>query len=205
MSPDTLIRACGVADQLLLPAQEVYAGVSGHPDDYTNVLPGAAQHEENRAASCFQQLLCDVTELTSVTLPAYSLSKPLACTPGALVEEVSEQQADLYERQRQQAQFVAKSCQVAALYASHPPLLTPWSSHQLDAASRALLKQLHAAMPHSVLASQQSAAAQHTEQDLFVTVLPVILPLLSALMPEAAHTFRQGMPQQGMLTDMLLC
>lgn len=204
MSPDTLIHACEIADQLLKPAQEAYADVSGHPNDPTSAILRAAQQERNRAASYFRELFCEVTELAPVALQAMSKPKPLVCTPGALVEEVSEQEAGLYEQQQQQAHLIAKSCQVAALYATDPPLRTPWSSRQLDAAARALLKQLQAAMQRAMPASQQSAAAQPTEQNLFATLMPDILPLLSpALMPKAAETLSQGISQQGMLTGML--
>ena len=180
-------QAREAADQLLDPSQELYAGASGCPA-YSNDAPfSAGQRAQHFAASNFETLLSGVSDLAPAALQGASQSDPQVPS-GVLIEEVSEQAVSIQESTQEQMELAARSCQVAALYAADAALLTPWSSHQLDTAARALLKQLCAAMGTGNAGMRQSRRVQPTDQDLFATLLPTLLPILSpCLSLEAAQ------------------
>ena len=193
MTSCSVLQARELADQLLQPPEETFAGMSGSRVVTHDHLRGKDRQAEQNAASCFEKLACVVSKLAPITPLSTAQSAIPTGSPAPLVEEVSDQQAELEEQQV----LVARSCQAAALYAADAALLTPWSTLQLDVAARTLIKHLCAAMPQPVTMSPQAAPTQNIEQDLIVAIMPAILPLLSlALIYDGTHSLNQGEAQQ---------
>ena len=183
-----MVQACELVDQLLRPPQETSVDVSGRLVERRSNSLGAKCEAQQRAVSVFGKLADVVSGLS----PFAQQSATPTWSSAPMIEEFSTQQA------QQEHILMAKSCQAAALYATDSALLTPWSSHQLDVAARALLKQLCAAMP-GALASRpsQKASVQCNEQDFIVAMVPAIMPLLSlSLLFNSIHSITQGPPQQ---------
>ena len=189
MTPRLVMHACELADQLLRPPEETSVDASGSLVKTRNDSLGTRCEAQQRAVSGFGKLVDVVSGLSPV---AQHSATPTWPTP--MIEEVSNQQAELDQEQI----LMAKSCQAAALYATDAALLTPWSSHQLDVAARILLKQLCAATQGAFTSpSPQKASIHCNEQDLIVAMVPAIMPLLSpALTFNRKHSVTQGPSQQ---------
>ena len=190
MTPRWVVQACELVDQLLRPPEETSVDVSGNPVETQNDSLGICCEAEQTTVSGLGKLADVVSRLSPLALQSLTAT----WSPAAMIEEVSDQQAQLDEAQL----LMAKSCQAAALYAADAALLTPWSSHQLDVAARTLLKQLCAAMPGAFASpSSQEASVQCNEQDFIVAMVPAILHLLSpALKLNGTCSITQGTSQQ---------
>lgn len=187
MTPHLVLQAYELVDQLLKNPEK------------TSLGSPLETHDDSLESSCEaeQTALSGIGKLTDVVSrlpPTARVRATPRWSPASLVEEVSDQEAQLGEGQL----LMAKSCQAAALYAADAALLTPWSSHQLDVAARTLLKQLCAAMPGALASpSSQEASVQCNEQDFIVAMVPAVLHLLSpALTFNGIHSITQGRSQQ---------
>ena len=173
-----------LANQLLNPPQEQFADATGAPFGSNGKHANAPRAYISWAASNFTSLIQHTAQTPTEALMYALQPTPQRAQSSLLIEEISKEQEQLHEEQELQAQLLLKCCQVAALYAADPALLTPWSSHQLDVAARALLKQL-CSTSSEIASSVQPAVLPSSEQHFLVAVLPSILPLISS---DTAHT-----------------
>lgn len=193
MTSRLVVQACQLVELLLTPPDQTFGDTLRSPVD--NEMLGACHDAELRAVSNFAKLVAVVAKLAPITLPgtAQSAATMTPSSPVPIIEKVSDQCADM---DRQQL-LMAKSCQAAALYAADAALLTPWSSHHLDVASRTLLKQLCAAIPGAVATPSQKASTPLDQQDFIVAMTPAVLPLLSpALTCDGEHCVSHSTSQQ---------
>lgn len=193
MTSRLVVQACELVDLLLTPPEETSGDTLRSPVD--NVLHGPSPEAELKTVSNSAKLVDVVARLAPITLndTAQSATIMTPSSPVPMIEEVSHQYADTDREQL----VMAKSCQVVALYAADAALLTPWSTHHLDVASRTLLKQLCAAIPGAVATPSQKASTPLDQQDFFVAMMPAVLPLLSpALTYDGEHSISQCISQQ---------
>lgn len=189
MTSRLVVQACDLVDLMLTPPEEISGDILRSPVD--NVMLGACHEAELRTVSNFAKLEDVVARLAPITLTdtAQSATTTTPSSPVPMIEEVFDQYVDVDREQL----VLAKSCRVAALYAADAALLTPWSTHHLDVASRTLLKQLCAA----IATPSHKASTPLDQQDFFVAMMPAVLPLLSpALTYGGEHSISQCISQQ---------
>ena len=178
---ERLQQSCRLAHELLRPPQACFSDASGAPHQPDIAQLRMAESFHATALSSIQELdllFIDLRQAGGLPLCEPQNTKGNYPTTGILIEELSPDTAAKAQERQLQEQLLSNSCMVVAMYSADPVLLTPWTTHQLDIASRDLLQALApsglSAVAKNVL--QGSVGQQQpTDEQFLVSVLPQLL------------------------------
>lgn len=182
MSCPGVPQLIATADILLQPEASVFGDISGAPVQSTPQQSTPNLHSQ--ALLSFDQLTTGLHCLETVTLPPEPDKS--AERASIFIEELSAREASSQGAATDQQTLFGKACLAVALYAADTPLLSPWTSHQLDLASNKLMVALENSVWrfNGVRDAKNDPCASPSvpcnAQDLITSLMP---SLLSMLMP----------------------
>ena len=200
---DRVQQVRGMVEALLQPSQELFSDGVGAPTQPDTIdLHDLHRHEATVLAS-LEQLENHLSDLIKQGRSLLPVTEPEGQPQrkGPLIEEISAVHADASVEKLLQRQLVANSCLVAALYAVDPALLTPWTTHQLDLASRKLLHTICAACMPAASEANYTNATKDSEQNTLLPMFPLLLPQLQAVLVQNfnRHDHLQSSKQSGLV------
>lgn len=200
---ESLQQSCKLAHELLRSPQVCFSDASGapHRPDISHLRMTESFHAT--AVSSIRKLdllVIDVRQAGGLPLCEPQKTKGNYPPTGILIEELSPDTAAKAQERQLQEQLLSDSCLVVALYAADPVLLTPWTTHQLDIASRDVLQALApsglSAVAKNILqgASRQQ---QPTVEQFLVSVLPQLLSQFKLCFSQDVYQYEKAeLPKQ---------